>query len=674
MKKLFFISLVLAGCNKLSAQSPPFGFQSNSNLKVYVNQNIISPETWINFTGTYPLFYPLTFRITDYYQEVKQQNDMLLSNPGGNGFFHTGYGYFGANNPFASYPHDSSFIWHYAKFFFDGNSDIDIDSGIVLCTGKTFYMGHPLDSTGPSSIPGISHKAIYNSTGYNLGTASFVGEPNGAQIPRFQQYPELVALNNGRPIADANIFEFDIVPQGNFISLDYVFASEEWPHNSCDSGADVMAIMLSGPGIVGEKNIAVLPGTNTPVTTQTVYPIGTLCKEGGTAASPYYVDNTAGENVIFNGFTKVLRAASMVQPCQPYHVRVMVAEGIRHPYDSIIRMTVGSTITQTDTAMSDSLWGWSDGLMLYDSGIFLKMGSLRSTDTVRIEALGGLSQSAAHPYAMRGCFNGSFRLSVSDSLPIARTYTLQYSGTAVAGIDYQALSTTVTLPAFAKSVTIPVQLLPQGQGDKQLRVMLHNPAGSCQTGYKAYIDTAILSIVSTYPVSASPADTTICNGCSVQLHATAEAGINYTYAWTPALGLSSSNAASPIATPNVNTLYTLTITGSNGFSNCAVGSATSNVKIGTVGINEAEGANELFRVYPNPFKNNLNITIKGIESNEKLKLKVTNLLGQTIFKAEANIEGINNMLQKQSSLWSQGWYLIDMQSSKGTVQQKVIKQ
>ncbi len=447
MKRYFSILLYVLVINQVMGQvpsAPPFGFQSNSNLKVRISPNIISPETWINFPNYLSNLPWDSYRITDYYEELKHQNGLQINNPVGNEFFNTAnwavYTPGVITNPFINYYRDSSLIWHYGKFFFDGQSDIGIDSGIVLKTGRVFYFGAlntqpPIDCVGPTIQPGISHKAQYTSTGPNLGMSMFLADPTNPQLPnRLQQYPELVALNNGLPISDANIFEFDVVPYGNFISLDYVFASEEWPQNTCDSGADVMAIMISGPGISGQKNIALLPNSNTPVTTHTVYPPNTGCFEQG--GSPYYIDNTNGENVIYNGFTKVLRAASIVQPCQTYHIKVMVAEGTRHPYDSFLYVLKTGNPNEIDTIKSDSLYSWVSGLEFYDSGVFLKMGSLKSMDTVTIQALGGLSQSAAYPYAMKGCFNAKFRLTTTDSLPIPRTYTLQYGGTAISGVDY----------------------------------------------------------------------------------------------------------------------------------------------------------------------------------------------------------------------------------------------
>jgi type IX secretion system substrate protein/beta-propeller repeat-containing protein len=57
-------------------------------------------------------------------------------------------------------------------------------------------------------------------------------------------------------------------------------------------------------------------------------------------------------------------------------------------------------------------------------------------------------------------------------------------------------------------------------------------------------------------------DTTICNGSSVQLNATAPGAASY--AWSPATGLDFTNVANPIATPSSTTTYVVAITNTNG--------------------------------------------------------------------------------------------------------------
>ncbi|OOQ57477.1 gliding motility-associated C-terminal domain-containing protein [Mucilaginibacter pedocola] len=60
---------------------------------------------------------------------------------------------------------------------------------------------------------------------------------------------------------------------------------------------------------------------------------------------------------------------------------------------------------------------------------------------------------------------------------------------------------------------------------------------------------------------------TICKNASTTLTANAPGAVSYS--WSPAVGLSSTNVANPVASPNITTTYTVTIVGANGCSNTA---------------------------------------------------------------------------------------------------------
>ena len=157
-----------------------------------------------------------------------------------------------------------SFPINYGKFFFDGASDIGIDTGLVLSSGRVLFLSVPVWwSNDPGTYPGIPVPAFYSSTGPNPGL-SLLGTTFPPNV-RNAQYADLVALNNGDSITDANVLDFDLVPKGDHIRLQYVFASEEYPENSCGLPNDVMGIFLSGPGIAGYENIALVPGSTAAV-------------------------------------------------------------------------------------------------------------------------------------------------------------------------------------------------------------------------------------------------------------------------------------------------------------------------------------------------------------------------------------------------------------------------
>lgn len=251
-----------------------------------------------------------------------------------------------------------------------------------------------------------------------------------------------------------------------------------------------------------------------------------------------------------------------MSPCDTYHLRIAVADGAVHPYDSTFTNFDEFGLTNPFGQYGDSLYGTKKGRMLYDSGIMLKNRSFRSTDSLWLEALGGTTHSANYPYAVRGCLPGTIRLFAQTPWPIDRTFQLQYSGTAQSGTDYATLSNTVTIPANDTFVDIPVTALTAGSGTKELKVKLVSPFGSCYQMNSTYLDSTTLFISDGYLAHIFPRDTVICNGCSFQFHIMAEDFLNYS--WTPATGLNLSNVKNPVASPQNTTQYFLTVNPGSG--------------------------------------------------------------------------------------------------------------
>src|SRR5690606_18799153 len=206
-------------------------------------------------------------------------------------------------------------------------------------------------------------------------------------------------------------------------------------------------------------------------------------------------------------------------------------------------------------SLNNSSTGSVHGRMLYDSGIFLKFGSFRSTDSLWLEVMGGTSLSSEHPYVVRGCLNGKIRVHTATAWPLDRELELVLAGDAVAGTDFQPFATTVTIPANETFVDIDVQALTGGSGTKTLQAVLKSPYGAC-SGLGEYLDTATLRISDGYYVDAQPADTTICSGCSVQLRVQGEDFLDYS--WTPSTGLDDPNSKEPLARPTATTEYMVT--------------------------------------------------------------------------------------------------------------------
>src|SRR5690606_33068593 len=139
-------------------------------------------------------------------------DDITILNPSGNRFFNYRTTTAGSIN-----------TYYYGKFFFDGLSDINVDSGIVMSSGRVVYCGG-VPGVDPGMWPGIPHAAIYHSSGpQSTHAMNCFAEHPVFHTSRDTQYADLMALNNGDSIWDANVLDVDFVPKGNMIKLEYVF-------------------------------------------------------------------------------------------------------------------------------------------------------------------------------------------------------------------------------------------------------------------------------------------------------------------------------------------------------------------------------------------------------------------------------------------------------------------
>lgn len=352
------------------------------------------------------------------------------------------------------------------------------------------------------------------------GTIQNTVGPNDVENKTFQQNrPGNPILNTvtGRTTYDACMFEFDVIPAGDSLRFDFVFGSEEYNEWVGSQYNDVFGFFISGPGITGDpdigndKNIALIPGSNQAVAINNV-------NNGSNAG--YYYDNAGGQYIQYDGFTKGLSAHSVVQPCQTYHLKLVVADA------------------------SDRK---------FDSGVFIAKVKSNPVTMQLITANGSDS-------LVEGCNNGLVRFTRQDVN--GQPLTLQYflHGTAVNGTDYTTIGNpdpnvpkTITIPADQAFVDQPVTVLDDGiaEGSETILFILGNP--NCPG---AQADTLVVPIVDELHVGLSPASSQICKGGQVQL---AASGGNQ-YAWDPATGLSDPNIADPVAQPTANSTYTVTIT------------------------------------------------------------------------------------------------------------------
>ena len=343
--------------------------------------------------------------------------------------------------------------------------------------------------------------------------------------------PDLVPLTMSSA-NDVCRLEFDFVPAGDTVKFDYIFASEEHPLFWCGSVNDAFGFFISGPGITGTQNIALVPGTNIPVTINSVNGStspGIACTSMGTGSpfTMYYTNNQTSTTIAYNGMTHLFTAISPVIPCSTYHLKLAVCDG-------------GDTI--------------------YDSGVFLKQGSLSSTPIAVNSQGGSLNNiqglSTPHPYAVRNCLSGSFKFERPVATPNPHTIHFIIGGSAVNGSDYLTIADSVTIAANQTQASVYINAVSPPSGTDS--VTLYILANNICNGQSNIADSVKLWIFDSLQAWIVTPDTTICPGQSIQLIGYGDTLLSYS--WSPTTNLSSSTVKSPWASPTSTITYQLTAT------------------------------------------------------------------------------------------------------------------
>ncbi|PWA10857.1 T9SS type B sorting domain-containing protein [Flavobacterium laiguense] len=157
---------------------------------------------------------------------------------------------------------------------------------------------------------------------------------------------------------NATVLEFDFVPLTNYISFNYVFASNEYQSYFPCAFSDGFAFLIK-ENVSGStyKNIAVLPGTTTPVSsenvhliTNTVVDANGISHPGCPAINESYFNgfNTAASPINYSGQTIKLNAQTDVIAGKTYHIKLVIADDKEEYYDSAVFLEAGSFTAKID--------------------------------------------------------------------------------------------------------------------------------------------------------------------------------------------------------------------------------------------------------------------------------------------------------------------------------------
>jgi gliding motility-associated-like protein len=183
---------------------------------------------------------------------------------------------------------------------------------------------------------------------------------------------------------NATVLEFDFMPLTNFISFNYIFASNEYQDQFPCLYSDGFAFLIKKKGSTDSyKNLAVIPGTSgtsTPVSSTNIHQAINFTPTIGAPTScpakneTYFGQlNTSLTNsspINYAGQTKILNAQTNVIAGAIYHIKLVIADdnsdgGLTY-YDSAIFLEAGSFRSKIDLGM-DRLLSTNNGICFGES-------------------------------------------------------------------------------------------------------------------------------------------------------------------------------------------------------------------------------------------------------------------------------------------------------------------
>lgn len=395
-------------------------------------------------------------------------------------------------------------------------------------------------SSTPSGNLGLA-KGVYLTCGSN-GTIPGELGPNGPSNlfqSIDQQQPGDTDLDgvSGFSTFDASILEFDFIPQSDTVKFRYVFGSEEY-NDYVNSGVnDAFAFLLSGVTTpLAQTNIALIPGTSTPISINTV----NNGNSGGVSTGPcsnctYYRDNINGSiNCVYDGLTTVLTAKAKVLCGEKYHIKIAIADAGDHIFDSGVFLEGGSfsSLPPLNVYTTNSNSNIPDSVLVEDCNTycayFIRNGNVANVDSFNLQVTGNAILGTDYVQSGNPSFAWPTKLIFAagqDTIKICNISALQDNMTE--GSDTLSFSmTSFVTPTVSTCLSSNV------------------------VKFNLYIHDYV-------PISIGQNNTSVCTGNSIVLNAGATNGYApYTYTWTaPAVNTATFNTG-PINSPQS---YTITV-------------------------------------------------------------------------------------------------------------------
>ena len=253
----------------------------------------------------------------------------------------------------------------------DTYSPKQLIENVLVNNSSCASISNPI-ATGDTFTPGKKSYAYFNSQGGSFPfTEGVLLSTWSSQNSVGPFVPNIPAGDNnawlgdsdldtvlGKSTLNATVLEFDFTPLTNFISFDYIFASNEYQSFFPCSYSDAFAFLIKESGSTAPyQNLAVIPNTTIPVSSTNLHPLIPAVippPAFGINGCPAINDtffgafNTSSSPINYAGQTVVLNAETTVIPNKTYHIKLVIADNGSTTFNSAVFIKAGSFTSKID--------------------------------------------------------------------------------------------------------------------------------------------------------------------------------------------------------------------------------------------------------------------------------------------------------------------------------------
>ena len=205
-------------------------------------------------------------------------------------------------------------------------TNLGMESGIILASGGISV------AVGPNTEEGLSVPS---------------------NCPNYYD-SDLATIASGDP-NDVAVLEFDFIPWDDIVSFSFVFGSDEYMEFVGTDYNDVFGFFVEGINPMGgyydHQNMALIPGTTEVVSINNV---------NLNHNSDYYIDNSWGPTIQFDGFTTLIEVSFNVVPMSNYHIKMAICDVWDDMYDSGVFLEAHSFSTNFSYSMTIDDWLYTE--------------------------------------------------------------------------------------------------------------------------------------------------------------------------------------------------------------------------------------------------------------------------------------------------------------------------